>query len=375
MKKVLITGSDGFVGRNLVQALSRRPEYEVLEYDVKHGMDVLTSALAKADVVFHLAGVNRPDKPEEFETGNIGFTKELVSILDKAGRTPLVVLSSSIQALLDNPYGRSKRGAEIVLEDCAGRTGAPVAIFRLPNVFGKWCRPNYNSAVATFCHNIARDLDISVSDPSRDLELVYVDDVVKAFLAMIDSTPRPGAVFHDITPVFKVKLGRVVETIRGFRGSRSDLIVPALNDPFVKRLYATYLSYLPEDRYAYDLEQRTDDRGRLAELLKSPSFGQIFVSRTKRGITRGNHYHDTKTEKFCVLEGEAMIRFRHIQGTEVLSYKVTGGEFRVVDIPPGYTHSIENIGSGELIVLFWASEIFDPGAPDTYPLEVLNEKN
>lgn len=350
--------------------LARRKDVAVTGFDLGGDPESLNRALADVDVIYHLAGVNRPPSPEEYEAGNTGSVRDLTDRLTKLGRAPLVVLSSSTQADQDNPYGRSKLNAEKVLTEWASRTCAAVAIFRLPNVFGKWCRPNYNSAVATFCHNISRGLPITVSDRERELELVFVDDVVRAFIGFLDIAPQKGSQFHTVTPTFRVTLGKVVDDLYAFRSSRTDLILPDFSDPFLKRLYATYLSYLPKSEFAYPLTKREDQRGALAELLKAPSFGQIFVSRTKPGVTRGNHYHDTKTEKFCVLEGEAVIRFRHIELDEVTTYRVSGHEFRVVDIPPGYTHSIENVGEGEMVVLFWASEPFDPSAPDTYSCKV-----
>jgi UDP-2-acetamido-2,6-beta-L-arabino-hexul-4-ose reductase len=375
MKSILVTGSRGFIGQNLIQALKRRGNYRVFEFDINDSLEFFAEAVRQADIIFHLAGVNRPEKVEEYESGNAGFTKTLVSLLEEAKVKPVIVFSSSIQARLDNPYGLSKRRAEEVLINWADRCGGTVAIFRLPNVFGKWCRPNYNSAIATFCHNIARGLEINITDPERVLELVYIDDVVNTFLNMIESPPTKSARFYEVEPVFKIKLVKVVELIRSFKESRQSLILPDFSDPLIKRLYATYISYLPENEFAYRPEIKIDNRGQLAELLKSPYSGQIFISRTKPRITRGNHYHDTKTEKFIVIDGEAIIRFRHIKRGDVIEYRVSGNDLKIVDIPPGYTHSIENVGDKELIVLFWASEIFDPQKPDTYPLEVKNEEN
>ena len=375
MKSILVTGSEGFIGQNIVQALNRQANYRVFEFDINDNLDFLAKAVRQVDIIFHLAGINRPEKVEEYESGNVGFTKSLISFLEEEKVKPVIVFSSSIQARLDNPYGRSKRRAEKVLIDWAERCDGTVAIFRLPNVFGKWCRPNYNSAIATFCHNIARGLDINIIDPERVLELVYIDDVVNKFLSVIENPPAKGAGFYEVEPVFKIKLATVVELIRSFKDSRQSLVLPDFSDLFIKRLYATYLSYLPENEFSYRPEIKIDNRGQLAEILKSPYSGQIFISRTKPGITRGNHYHDTKTEKFIVIDGEALIRFRHIKRGDVIEYRVSGNDLRIVDIPPGYTHSIENVGDKELIVLFWASEIFDPQKPDTYPLEVKNEKD
>jgi len=370
--KALVTGAGGFIGRHVVEALRRQPGMEVMEFDVQHPPPVLAEALAQADFIFHLAGVNRPQNVSEFETGNAGFTEELCARLTQLGRQPIFVLSSSIQAGLDNPYGVSKRLAEEALAHWTSSAGGRAVIFRLKNVFGKWCRPNYNSVTATFCHNIAHDLPITIADAQRDLDLVYVDDVVAAFLSVMNQRPASGVCeFREVERSFKVTLGDLAARIRSFRESRRTLVLPSLEDEFNKRLYATYLSYLDGADFAYSLDIKTDNRGNLAEFMKSAQFGQIFVSRTKSGITRGNHYHHTKTEKFLVLEGEAVIRFRHIAGQEILEHRVAGKDLKVVDIPPGYTHSIENVGSTEMLVLFWASEIFDPQRPDTFAMPVL----
>ena len=375
MRRVLVTGAEGFIGKNLRLALGREAGTEIIGVDLGTAAAVLERGLDEAEAVIHLAGVNRPEKENEFEDGNVGSLAAVLAGLERRGRRPLVVLSSSIQALLDNPYGRSKKRAEDALLDFHRRTGAAVRIFRLPGVFGKWCRPNYNSVVATFCHNIARDLPISISDPDREIDLVHVDDVVAAFLAALKAGPGPGgASFLSVTPVFRVSLGALAGKIQAFRAVRETLAQPALDDPFDRRLFGTYVSYLPEEEFDYDLAVREDERGALAELLKLGGHGQIFVSRTRPGVTRGNHYHDSKVEKFVVLEGEAVIRFRRLTTGEIIEYPVCGREMRVVDIPPGWTHSIENVGTAEMIVLFWASEIFDPARPDTFAAKVRNEK-
>jgi UDP-2-acetamido-2,6-beta-L-arabino-hexul-4-ose reductase len=327
--------------------------------------------------VFHLAGVNRPTDENEFTLGNVGSLEVLITSLDERGaagppgKRPLVVLSSSTQANLDNPYGRSKLAAEQALEGYAERTRTPVVIYRLPGVFGKWCRPNYNSVVATFCHNVARDLPVTISDPDRILELVYVDDVVAGFMTHLAGAPLAGVTRCAVHPTFRVSLIELADRIRGFRATRDTLLVPDASEPLNRRLLGTYTSYLPLAELPYALQQRTDARGTLAELLKSPRFGQVFVSRTNPGFTRGNHYHDAKVEKFCVIEGDAAIRFRPILSDEVTEHRVSGKDFTVVDIPPGTTHSIENVGTTEMIVLFWASEIHDSQQPDTHYLEVL----
>ena len=371
MKSILVTGAKGFIGKNLIVSLKRRGDVDVIEYDLDSPAGLLEEGLAKADMIYHLAGVNRPERVEEFTEGNFDLTWQVCDVLRQLGRTPSLVLSSSTQAAMDNPYGLSKRQAEEAVFDFGRETGASVFVFRLFGVFGKWCRPNYNSVVATFCHSIARDLPIAISDPAREIELVYIDDVVYAFIGVMDGRlPVSDGNYCLVEPTYRISLGALAETIQGFRDSRVSLALPDVSDPFARALYATYISYLPVDSFAYALTQRADPRGELAELLKSPHIGQIFVSRTRPGITRGHHYHDTKVEKFVVLEGDAVIRFRHILGGDVIEYPVSGCEFRVVDIPPGYTHSIENIGQNDLIVLFWASEIFDPDIPDAFGMAV-----
>jgi UDP-2-acetamido-2,6-beta-L-arabino-hexul-4-ose reductase len=364
---ILVTGAKGFIGRNLCARLRVRPQCNVRSFDIENSAAELREWVTTADVVFHLAGVNRPRHTEEYETGNAGFTETLCDVLRQLGRTPKIVMASSVQAELDNPYGLSKRHAEQRLEAYARQTGAEVRIYRLKNVFGKWCRPNYNSVVATFCHNVANDLPISVSDPSREIELVYVDDVVDAFGAELSggNGPVPNLPTHTIT------LGELAGRIQAFHGMHTSLLTPDFSVRFNQQLYATYLSYTPNERRRQQLDIRADARGELAEVIKSPHFGQIFVSRTKPGVTRGNHYHHTKCEKFLVVHGNAIIRMRHNEGTEIIEYRVSGENFQVIDIPPGIAHSIENVGSGDMVTLFWASEVFDPDRTDTHPMSVL----
>jgi UDP-2-acetamido-2,6-beta-L-arabino-hexul-4-ose reductase len=367
MTHVLVTGAQGFIGRNLRARLEALGGFEIFGCDIQTPEDKYRLALGKAEVIYHLAGVNRPERVEEYDSGNHGFTAAMCAELLRLGRAPKIVFSSSIQAALDNPYGRSKRQAEEALIAFAETSGAAVAIYRLPNVFGKWCRPNYNSVVATFCHNIANDLPISISDPTREIELVYVDDVADAFMAELSNGCGPIRAL----PTCTITLGDLAARIQVFHAAHTNLLTPDFAVRFNQQLCATYLSYIPAERRRQQLQPKRDARGELAEFIKSPNFGQIFVSRTKPGITRGNHFHHTKTEKFFVVQGEGIIRMRHIELAEVVEYRVRGEDFQVIDIPPGFTHSIENVGSGELVTLFWASEIFDPDRPDTYFLPVL----
>jgi UDP-2-acetamido-2,6-beta-L-arabino-hexul-4-ose reductase len=366
---VVVTGANGFIGKNLVASLASRAGVHVTTFDLADEPQALPAMLAAADIVFHLAGVNRPKTEDEFRTGNAELTREVCRMLVDAGSRATLVLSSSVQAAADNPYGISKRQAEEALAWYAAQGGRAV-IYRLQNVFGKWCRPNYNSVVATFCHNISHDLPITISHPERQLELVYIDDVVRTFMLELDAGGERKLTTRGVSPSYAVTLGKLAELIRSFRAIRTNLFVPDLADPLTAKLYGTYLTYLASEDFGYNLERKCDARGCLAEFVKSASFGQIFVSRTRPGVTRGNHYHHTKAEKFLVLQGQAIIRFRQILNQDVIEYRVSGEDCRVMDIPPGYTHSIENVGPDELVTLFWASEMFDPQRPDTNYLAV-----
>lgn len=366
---VLVTGARGFIGRNLAAHLQERRGCVVTLFDIDNSMGDLRAGLETADIVYHLAGVNRPQITEEFEIGNAGLTRDICEILRELGRTPMIVMSSSVQAALENPYGVSKRHAEDALREFAAETGAKVRIYRLRNVFGKWCRPNYNSVVATFCYNVANDVPIQISEPGRELELVYVDDVVETFLTELPI--HGGSNGHRDIPFSSLTLGDLAGRIQSFYDMRANLLAPDFGVRLNQQLYATYLSYVPPEARRQHLEIKSDLRGCLAEFIKSKHFGQLFISRTRPGITRGNHYHHTKTEKFLVVEGEGIIRMRHIESPEVVDYRVRGEECQVIDIPPGYTHSIENVGGREMVTLFWSSEIFDPDRPDTCFLPVL----
>jgi UDP-2-acetamido-2,6-beta-L-arabino-hexul-4-ose reductase len=377
MKTILITGAKGFVGRNLLAVLERRDDATVLPFDVDSARGALDAGLAACDVVIHLAGVNRPRDTSEFESGNAGFTDVLCGKLETLGRRPAIIFASSIQAELDNPYGVSKRQAEERLKVYAARTGARVVIFRFKNIFGKWCRPNYNSVVATFCHNVAHGMPLAVSDRAKELELVHIDDVVRALVDEVGGRMSgggdggPGNVLYaEVSPVYRTTLGVLAETIQGFRASRKTLVLPEVGDRFVYALYSTYLSYLAPEDFGYPLDMKRDARGVLAEFIRVRGGGQMFVSRTEAGVVRGDHFHHLKTEKFLVVEGQAVIRFRRIGSDGVIERPVSGEKWEIIDIPAGYTHAIENIGQAELITLFWASEWFDPARPDTYAEKV-----
>lgn len=368
MIRILITGGCGFLGRNLAQHLAERRDCETRNFGVDDDFADLKEQALWADVIFHLAEVNRPQNGDEFLTPNSDLTTTLCNLLRNGGRHPRIVFSSFIQAELNNPYGISKAQAESALRQFSQDSGACVRIYRLKNLFGKWCRPSYNSVTATFCYNIANDLPISISDPNREIELSYVDDVVAAFLAEIDSLQGagPGAVI----PAYIISLGELAGRIQAFHEMKHTLTLPDFADRFNRALYATYLSHVPQAARQYGLDIKADARGSLAEFIKQEHFGQVFISRTMPGITRGNHYHHTKTEKFLVVEGEGLIRMRPVDGNSVTEYRVCGSEYRVVDIPPGLTHSITNVGERVMVTLFWSSAPFDPNHPDTYYLPV-----
>lgn len=371
LKTVLVTGSAGFIGKNLVSALHRRKDVLLREFDVEDDQSSLKEALIEADIIYHLAGVNRPDSDSEFVIGNVNLTADILKYLLEKENKPVIVLTSSIHATLDNPYGRSKKTAEDLLLDYNRITRSPVCIYRLPNVFGKWSRPDYNTVIATFCYKIARGFEITISDPDRELEFVYIDDVVEAFLKHLDYRPHLDKQRYEIPKTFMITLGDLADRIHRLKDIRQTHIVPDLEDEFMKCLHATYLSFLPEDNLSYPVKLNTDNRGWLFEFVKSKHFGQVFVSKTLPGITRGNHYHDTKIEKFCVVHGKGIIRFRRIDSNDIIEYSVDDVEIKIVDIPPGYTHSIENTSAREMIVLFWANQIFDSEKPDTYYSDVL----
>lgn len=371
MKAVLVTGAKGFIGKNLCAVLRERKDIRLLEADIDTTATEYASSVAEADLVYHLAGVNRPKDPGEFETGNAGTVEHLVALASTAGKAPTLVLTSSIQAALDNAYGVSKRHAEEAARAWGQRSGASVRVFRLANAFGKWCRPFYNSVVATFCHQAAHGEPFRIDDPSKIVEFVYVDDIVRALVGLLDGIEPPMREgFCVVEPSFHVSIGELAEKLGRFVASRRSCVLPELSDTFEKYLYSTYLSYLEPAEFVYGADKKADARGYLFELVKSPHAGQIFVSRTLPGVTRGNHYHHTKVEKFCVVDGKARIAFQHVATGERANLEVEGQECRVVDIPPGWTHNITNIGEGDLITLFWANEIFSPERPDTYFAEV-----
>lgn len=368
--KILVTGAQGFIGKNLLTELKNRNYTDVYAYDVDTDPALLDEYCKDADFVFHLAGVNRPKEQSEFMTGNFGFTSDLLDTLKKHKNTCPVMLSSSIQAALDNPYGQSKKAGEDLLFAYGQQTGAKVLVYRFPNVFGKWCRPNYNSAVATFCHNVAHDLPIQVNDPSVVIHLVYIDDVIEELIRALEGKENQVNDFCEVPTVYTVTLGTIVDLIHSFKSSREERAVPNMADAFAKKLYSTYLSYLPEDQFSYPLKMNVDHRGSFTEFIRTPERGQVSVNISKPGIVKGNHWHHTKNEKFLVVSGQGVIRFRKLDSTEVIEYHVSGEKLEVVDIPTGYTHNIENLGDCDMVTIMWANEAFDPSKPDTFYLEV-----
>lgn len=358
--KILITGAGGFIGKNLTAFLQTSDEHEILEYHHSYGLKTLEKFCSECEFVFHLAGVNRPENIADFTTGNENFSAELVKILEQVNNDCPIVFSSSIQAELNNPYGRSKLVAEKFLIEHGKKVNAKIFIYRLKNVFGKWCRPNYNSVVATFCHNATRNLPLQVNNPSRELELIYIDDVIKEFFDVLESSE-----IKDI-PSYKINLLQLSEIIKSFSECRQYLSVPNQNDEFTKKLYSVYQSYLPEKSFSYPLKMHADDRGSFSEFVRTKDQGQFSVNVIKPNITKGNHWHQSKHEKFLVVSGEGVIRFRKIFSDKILEYKVSGSRHEVIDIPPGYTHSIENVGETDMTVVIWANENFNPESPDTF---------
>jgi len=373
MKTVLVTGAKGFIGKNLIVGLQEVDDIKIKSFDKEDNIETLKKYLQESDFIFHLAGVNRPEKVEEFKKVNVGFTKDMIGLLEEMGKRIPVVITSSIQAELDNPYGKSKKTAEDELIKYSKQNNIPIYIFRLHNVFGKWSRPNYNSVVSTFCYNISHNLDITISDSKRELKLVYIDDVISEFVSLLAKKERNlRKYFYNIKRVFKISIGKLAEKIYRIRDIRKTLIVPDLSDDFMKLLHATYLSYLDENDFSYEVDLKEDNRGNFVELMKSKTFGQVSISRSKKGVTRGNHYHNTKNEKFCIIQGKAIVKLRHILDDRIISYHVSDKKIEIIDIPPGYAHSVENLTDvdGEMVLLLWTNEIFDPENTDTYYCEV-----
>ncbi|WP_020424005.1 capsular polysaccharide biosynthesis protein CapF [Cupriavidus sp. WS] len=374
--KVLITGANGFIGKNLRLHLAEREDVSIVCFTREDDPARLKALLGEVDFVFHLAGVNRPEDPAEFVAGNVDLTMALCQALraemDSRGRRVPVIYTSSTQARQDNPYGRSKRGAEELLQAVAQSHQIPVHVFRLPNVFGKWCMPNYNSAVATFCHNISRGLSIQVNDQAAPVTLVYVDDVIERFVQIMDGADaqRDTEGFSQVTPQYTVTVGELARQIQVFRDSRSTLTIDRVGSGFLRALYATYVSYLLPESFAYEVPSHGDARGVFVEMLKTPDCGQFSFFTAHPGITRGGHYHHTKTEKFLVIKGRACFKFRHMQTGEMHELVTSGERPEIVETVPGWTHDVTNIGTDEMVVMLWANEVFDRAHPDTFACPV-----
>ncbi len=376
---ILVTGANGFVGKNLCSELKNIKEGKdksfgelkidkIFEYDIDTNPALLDEYCQKADFVFNLAGVNRPKDQTEFMAGNFGFANTLLDNLKKYKNTCPMMISSSTQAALENTYGQSKKAGEELMFQYSRETGVKVLVYRFPNLFGKWCRPNYNSAVATFCNNIANDLPVTISNRENQLSLVYIDDLVAEMIAALKGEEHRTDDYCYVPDIYTATLGQIADLLYSFRENRKTLEVPDMSDTFTKKLYSTYLSYLPEEGFSYPLLMNIDERGCFTEIIRTPDRGQFSVNISKPHITKGNHWHHTKNEKFVVVSGKGVIRFRKAGNTnaEIIEYYVSGEKIEVVDIPTGYTHNIENLGDTDMVTFMWANETFDPEKPDTY---------
>ncbi|WP_265455620.1 capsular polysaccharide biosynthesis protein CapF [Enterococcus sp. HY326] len=367
---ILVTGSNGFVGKNLLAELKNQGFENIFCFDKNTPEYMLDEFCNKANFVFHLAGVNRPETEEEFMDGNFGFTSILLNKLKEYNNTCPVMISSSIQAALKNPYGESKKAGEDLLRNYQSDTGAQVYIYRFSNLYGKWSQPNYNTVVATFCYKIARSEEIVVNDPNAVIELSYIDDVVKELIRCLNGNPTTADGFCYVPEIDKISVGELKGLILSFKESRKNLSLPNFSDRIEKNLYSTYLSFLPEDDFSYDLKMNVDQRGSFTEFLRTKDRGQVSINISKPNITKGNHWHHTKNEKFLVVSGTGVIRFRKIDSSEIIEYFVSGEKLQVVDIPVGYTHNIENLGTSDMVTVMWVNESFNPDEPDTYFVEV-----
>lgn len=368
--KILVTGANGFIGKNLIAELRNQKYTDILEYDVDTDPSLLDSYTKECEFIFHLAGVNRTQNQDEFMEGNYGFTNTLLDLLKKNNNKSTIMISSSIQAELDNVYGKSKKAGEDLIRSYGKETGAKVLVYRFANVFGKWCKPNYNSVVATFCNNIANDLPIIVNDPNVVMKLIYIDDILEELINALQGKEYSVEDLCKVPIEYTITLAEIVELLRSFRESRNTLSIPNMGNDFTRKLYSTYISYLPKNEFSYPLKMNADDRGSFTEIIRTFDRGQFSVNVAKKGMKKGNHWHHTKNEKFLVVSGKGLIQFRNIYSNEIINYYVSGDKLEVVDIPPGYIHSISNIGDIDLITIMWSSEVFNPDKPDTYFFDI-----
>lgn len=368
--KILVTGSNGFIAKNLIQFLSEKPEIEILKAHRETTDQEFEQSVLAADWIIHLAGVNRPLNESEFAEGNTTLTEKIAQILQQANKKTPVILSSSIQVERDNPYGKSKLGGEQALVALNQAQGNLVYICRLANVFGKWSRPNYNSAVATFCHNVANDLPLQIHDENAVIRLVYVDDVVETFWNILNG--QQVEQIFQVEPEYQITVGDLAKVLNGFKASRDTLITDRVGTGLTRALYSTYLSFFKPEQFDYSVPKYGDARGVFVEMLKTPDAGQFSYFTAHPGITRGGHYHHTKTEKFLVIKGKALFKFKHVVTGEFYELETQGDEPRIVETVPGWTHDITNIGDDEMIVMLWANEIFDRNKPDTYAMPITN---
>lgn len=368
--KILVTGYNGFIGKNLVAELKNKGYTDLLLFGRENTEEQLSEYAGKCRFVFHLAGVNRPEREEEFWQGNKELTRKLLDALTASQSKAPVLMTSSIQAECSNPYGASKRESEELLFSYEKKSGNQVYAYRLPNVFGKWSRPDYNSVIATFCHHISRHEEITVSSRENVMNLVYIDDVVNELIAAMEGKANRIGAFCQVPVTYQTTLGWLADTLYSFQEGRNNLQVPDMGNELEKKLYSTWLSYLPENAFSYALNRNTDDRGSFTEFIRTANRGQVSVNVSKPGVVKGNHWHNTKNEKFLVVKGQGVIRFRKVGSNEVIEYPVSGERLEVVDIPVGYTHNIENTGMEDMITVMWANEAFDPNHPDTWYEEV-----
>lgn len=368
--KILVTGANGFIGKNLIEELKNNGYQEIFEVTRQTEPLLFESYINKCDFIFHLAGVNRPEDESEYIKGNYNFSNQLIDLLRKHNKKVPILVASSTQAESDNPYGKSKKLMEELLFQYKQAMGAPVYVYRLPNIFGKWSKPNYNSVVSTFCHNIVRGLPIELHNQNSVLNLCYIDDVLEEFIRALNGHPTFSNQYCVIPVVYNISLKRLADLIRSFKNSRTDLYIADMNDSLTKKLYSTYLSFLPIDQFSYDLKMNIDNRGSFTEFIRTLHGGQVSVNVSKPGIIKGNHWHHSKNEKFLVVSGDGLIRFRELGSDNIIEYFVSGEKLQVVDIPTGYAHSIVNTGENDLITIIWVNECFDPVKPDTYYLEV-----